>query len=91
MAIFACIENERGEKLEGLIDSEDVLQRLLPLSQDDTFVCIRFIDPYGDTVFNHLQLPFFIAELERVSQNANTDDEKLYSKTLKEMAQKCLK
>ena len=26
--------------------------------------CLGFIDEYGDTVFNHLQLPVLIAELE---------------------------
>jgi len=39
----------------------DVL-RLAP--QDST--CARFIDPYGDTVFNQLQLPVLIAELSRM-------------------------
>jgi hypothetical protein len=26
--------------------------------------CLRFIDPYGDTVFNQRQLPVLIAELQ---------------------------
>jgi hypothetical protein len=26
--------------------------------------CLRFIDPYGDTTFNQLQLPTLLAELE---------------------------
>jgi hypothetical protein len=28
--------------------------------------CVRFIDPYGDTVFNQLQQPVFIDELEEM-------------------------
>src|SRR4051812_30460688 len=27
-------------------------------------VCLRFIDPFGDTVFNQAQIPYLLAELE---------------------------
>jgi hypothetical protein len=30
--------------------------------------CLRFIDPYGDTIFNSLQLPVLLEELEIVWQ-----------------------
>lgn len=32
--------------------------------------CLQFVDPYGDTIFNQLQLPVFIEELEAVVERA---------------------
>jgi hypothetical protein len=39
---------------------------VLDLAPDDS-VCLRFIDPYGDTVFNQLQLPVLIEEFEEIA------------------------
>ena len=39
-------------------------QSLLPDPSKAGSVCLRFIDSYGDTVFNYLQIPFLIMELE---------------------------
>jgi hypothetical protein len=33
---------------------------------DTSFVCLRFIDPYGDTTFNQLQIPHLAKELEQI-------------------------
>lgn len=30
-------------------------------------VCLRFIDAYGDTIFNQAQLPLLLSELERTA------------------------
>jgi hypothetical protein len=37
--------------------------RLLEHAEQDQ-ACLRFIDPYGDTTFNQLQLPTLLVELE---------------------------
>jgi hypothetical protein len=34
-------------------------------------VCLRFVDPYGDTVFNQLQLTVLIDELKRVMDSSS--------------------
>jgi hypothetical protein len=49
--------------------------RILALATDDT-VCLRFIDPYGDTVFNQLQLPILIEEFEAIAAKAIDKDMK---------------
>lgn len=36
-----------------------------------TTVCSRFIDPYGDTVFNQLQLPVLILEFRRMVEGSD--------------------
>lgn len=35
-------------------------------------VCLRFIDRYGDTVFNSLQMPVLLEELEVLQRAAST-------------------
>jgi hypothetical protein len=56
------IESESGKVLRDF-DPEGIPVALLDLAPD-TSACVRFIDPYGDTVFNQLQLPVLIAEIE---------------------------
>lgn len=38
-------------------------------------ICLRFVDPYGDAVFNQAQLPLLINEL-RASQAQQKSDER---------------
>ena len=40
----------------GTFDWTDDIDRLIPFG-DPTFRCLDVIDPYGDTVFNQLQIP----------------------------------
>lgn len=44
---------------------------ILDLARPDS-VCARFIDPYGDTVFNQLQLPPLIDELSAMARSASS-------------------
>lgn len=46
----------------------------LVCQDDPNTVCLRFIDPYGDTTFNQLQLPVLIEEL-RALESAAPDTE----------------
>lgn len=45
-----------------LPDTEAGLAALLALSVCKGPVCLDFIDPYGHTVFNQLQLPHLVSE-----------------------------
>lgn len=36
--------------------------------------CLRFIDPYGDTVLNQLQLPVLVSELESMRDASPEQD-----------------
>ncbi len=53
---------------EGFFVSE-----ILSASRNETGVCLRFIDPYGHTVFNQVQLPHLKAELSAVPDSALTN------------------
>jgi hypothetical protein len=74
MGISVRIEDENGHASAELLDPRAYLNALLNLPFFDGPSCVRFIDPYGQTVFNQLQLPILIAELE-VARSKVTDAE----------------
>jgi len=47
-----------------LHDRRGVFADFVCTAQLSDTVCLRFIDPYGDTIFNYLQLPVLLEELE---------------------------
>jgi hypothetical protein len=66
MGIDLHWENELGKEIEEIPDPKGFLGIALSLSDLNETVCLRFIDPYGDTVFNQGQIPVFIDELEKL-------------------------
>jgi hypothetical protein len=61
-------ETEDGEKLSELEDPRGLTKALLPASSDSTSSCLRFVDRFGDAVFNQLQIPVLISELRRQAE-----------------------
>jgi hypothetical protein len=64
MGIDLYMEDERGAKLADVSDPRGLVGCLISLAGLENTVCLRFIDLYGDTVFNQLQIPDLIRELE---------------------------
>ncbi len=56
MGINVRIQTETGECLSEVSDQGDVVSWLLSLVDKRSTICLRFIDPHGDTVFNTRQL-----------------------------------
>jgi hypothetical protein len=50
---------------EDVGQSVDVPAHIFPHVDDAHFVSLRFIDPYGDTLFNRLQVPVVLEELDQ--------------------------
>jgi hypothetical protein len=67
MGIDAKIQTEQGECVATLGDPHMRMNRLLSFAFVDSTVCLRFIDPYGDTVFNRLQIPVLQDELQMLA------------------------
>ncbi|HYS88819.1 MAG TPA: hypothetical protein VEN78_28015 [Bradyrhizobium sp.] len=67
MGIDVALVNERHEPTEEVYDPRQYLTSLATgqWPRLDGSVCLRFIDPWGDTVFNQAQIPVLLAELER--------------------------
>jgi hypothetical protein len=64
MGIDICVETESGEVQDEVLDVGNLTEKLLPDREDLTSPCLRFVDPFGDTLFNQLQIPLVVKELE---------------------------
>jgi hypothetical protein len=82
-------ETEGGGRLEELPDPHNRVSELLPDWRDESSICLRFVDLYGDTVFNRLQLPVLIAELEASVALVTDSNVAAHGRAILELAQKC--
>lgn len=90
MAISVVLQDERSNNLSDTIhDSTGTLADALPGSSDASYSCLRFVDPYGDTVFNRLQAAAAIGEWDRLrSSFVGKDPEALWS-SVREVLIRC--
>jgi hypothetical protein len=68
MGINCRLEDERGEQIAVLIEPISGLLSCVDLSKT---VCLRFIDHYGNTIFNKYQMVELIAELKTAREQLN--------------------
>lgn len=84
MSWVVKLEDDLGERSDWVM-----LHGVIPPRDERTFVFLRGIDPFGKTVFNHLQMENFLAEWERVRDRAADDPQKDAWQKIKEMAETC--
>lgn len=82
------LEDERGTALSNVEDQANLLHRLLPDPNDISFHMLRFIDWYGDTVFNRLQLESFLQEWDRIAPHAQTEEARSLLGRVRDLATK---
>jgi hypothetical protein len=63
MPIDVRLEDERGNAMTTLDSSSWLTNWMLSCADLDRTVCLRFIDPYGDTLFNGSQMRVLAEEL----------------------------
>jgi hypothetical protein len=91
MGINVRLQTERGELIEEMIDWNETVSTFITHWDDTSFCCLRFIDEYGDTVFNTLQMESFLTEWERVSDRIETDEQRNVWNQVKTFAERCQK
>lgn len=64
MGIDLRWEDEKGEHLTELPDRGCHVARILPDFESSDFLCLSFVDPAGDAVFNQPQIAQVVWELE---------------------------
>lgn len=84
MSLVVKLEDDLGERSEWVI-----LNGVVPVSSDPNLVLLSGIDPFGKTVFNHLQMEFFLKEWEEVKDRARDESQTQAWKKVKEMAEAC--
>ncbi len=89
MGLDIVLEDENGGQLASTADPQNHLHRLLPDIADTSFALIRYIDWYGDTVFNRLQMEDFLEEWARLYEKAEADAERKVLREVESLASKC--
>ena len=69
-------------------DASDVVEG--EMYEDESYPLLSGIDPYGDTIFNCLQLPRFIKELERRFETMDAGPERRRVGSVLDLARECL-
>jgi hypothetical protein len=84
MSLVVKLEDQLGEPGEWVM-----LHGVVPARDEREFPVLRGIDPYGTTVFNHLQMPSFLDEWDRVRDRARDDSQQEAWSQVRKMAEDC--
>lgn len=92
MALTIALETERGEQEDVIFDGRGLLYNAILRTRQPDAQPIRlldFIDPYGDTVFNRLQMGRLHHELEILKDISDDETNGLIIK-VQNLAQTCI-
>jgi hypothetical protein len=84
MSLVVKLEDDLGERSEWVI-----LNGVLPGATETDFVLLSGVDPFGKTVFNHLQMEAFLKEWDRAKDRVRDDSQLEAWNTVKHMAEAC--
>lgn len=89
MPIKVILQNIDGTRRIGsVVDPDGGLNRCLPLG-DQSFPLLQFVDPYGNAVFNHLQMPQLLEELRMLSSRCSDQESQSLLERVRELAEQC--
>lgn len=76
MGIDVALTNETHEKQAVVLDpSGHMTILMLEAHRDSSSICLRFVDPWGDTIFNPLQIPHLLDELKRFENQVRDEQQ----------------
>jgi hypothetical protein len=84
MSLVVKLEDDLGERSEWVM-----LHGVVPEAGQDDFVLLSGIDPFGKTVFNHLQMKAFLKEWERARDRVRDESQLEAWTKVKGMAELC--
>ncbi len=91
MAMTIRLQDEFGNAIDEVHDRTGIIEMLLPSNKNESYYCLRFVDPYGDTYFNRSQMEQFLVEWDRVFEGKiNTETKGLFDR-VKVFAEQCAK
>lgn len=83
------LEKENGEKIDELIDSKKIITKIFKNHSLESFCCFKFIDFYGNTVFNELQMDQLKKECEIIKEQSLDEEVKDFLGNLIKLIDKC--
>lgn len=90
MGLSIELQDEFGGWIESIEDPTNLLGDLLPpCGVTGPHPILAGIDPYGDTAFNHLQIPRFLSEWVDVVSKARTLEQRQLASEIERLARRC--
>jgi hypothetical protein len=90
MGLDIELRDEFGGRVEGIGDPKNLLAGLLPQAEKSgAYPMLAGIDPYGDTVFNRIQMPRFLFEWVDVVAGARSEEDRELVLEIARMARRC--
>jgi hypothetical protein len=89
MGMDVRLENDTGEAIETLIDSGDCLEKIILECELERSPTLRFIDPFGNALFNRLQIPYLIREVELAREQLSDGRAADFAEDLLALARRC--
>lgn len=86
MPLTISLQGESGNTLRSWSDVSREIERILPAEGDKSFGCLRFVDLYGETIFNRAQCKELIGELDRLARRCDTAEARHALHTIELMA-----
>ncbi len=88
MGIVVQLVDERGRLLATAADPHDFVDRVADRAHDDLRM-LSWLDPYGDTVFNQLQMPAFLDDWSRIRAFIAGDRDAETWRRVRDLAERC--
>lgn len=84
MSLVVKLEDDLGERSDWVM-----LHGVLPAAGHAGFQLLSGIDPFGKTLFNHLQMEAFLQEWDRAKDHAHDESQLEAWEKVKHMAESC--
>lgn len=84
MSLVVKLEDDLGERSEWVM-----LHGVVPGAGEGAFLLLSGIDPFGKTVFNHLQMEAFLKEWDRAKERVKDDSQREAWEKVRQMANTC--
>jgi hypothetical protein len=91
MGVDVTLEDENGGVLENLEDSGNCVAKLKAHAATGSSHCLVYIDEYGDTTFNRLQMPRLLEELKEIPKDALDARTWQFLEQIRALAERCFR
>jgi hypothetical protein len=90
MPITVALQTIDNKKLEHIVPNalDTMINDWLPFG-DSSYPMLQYIDEYGDTVFNRLQMRGFLVEWDRLTQTLTNLNQRKIALDIRRLAEKC--
>ena len=90
--IHVRLEDERGKEIAVIFSPpRSQFASLIPEATVSDYPCLRYVDPYGNTTFNELQIPQLLADLERTLPRCTTPETRKHVEAIMALAKQATK